>query len=71
MIFEIFKQINWIAVLVGTVGYFMLGAVWYSFLFQKQWIEYTGIKMEDGNSKKEFLLSCLGHLCSYIICSWK
>jgi amino acid transporter len=30
----------------------MLGAVWYSFLFQKKWIEYTGIKMEDGNSKK-------------------
>jgi hypothetical protein len=52
MISQIFKEINWIAVLVGAVGYFMLGAVWYSFLFQKKWIEYTGIKMEEGNSKK-------------------
>lgn len=52
MITEIFKEINWIAVLVGSIGYFMLGALWYSFLFQKQWIAYTGIKMDEENAKK-------------------
>ncbi len=52
MITEVFKDINWLAVLVGAIGYFMLGAVWYSFLFQKKWMEYTGIKMEPENSKK-------------------
>ncbi len=36
MISEILKDINWIAVLVGAIGYFMLGAIWYSFLFQKK-----------------------------------
>ena len=52
MITEIFKEINWIAVLVGTIGYFMLGAIWYSFLFKNKWIEYSGINMEDPNLKK-------------------
>ena len=49
MMMQIFKDINWIAVLIGAVGYFMLGALWYSFLFQKQWITYQGISMEDMN----------------------
>ena len=52
MITEIFKDINWIAVLVGALGYFMLGAIWYSFLFKNQWIAYSGINMEDPNLKK-------------------
>ena len=49
MITEVFKEINWIAVLVGTIGYFMLGAIWYSFLFKNQWIAYQGITAEDMN----------------------
>ena len=52
MITEVFQDINWIAVLVGTIGYFMLGAIWYSFLFKNKWIEYSGINMEDPNLKK-------------------
>jgi hypothetical protein len=47
MITAIFKEINWIAVLVGTIGYFILGALWYSFLFKDKWIAYQGITMED------------------------
>ena len=52
MIMQIFKDINWIAVLAGTIGYFMLGALWYSFLFQKKWIAYNKIDMNDPNGKK-------------------
>ena len=52
MLMEIFKEINWIAVLVGTLGYFFLGAIWYSFLFQKKWIAYNKIDMSDPNDKK-------------------
>lgn len=47
MIIEVFKQINWLSVLIATVAYFALGAIWYSFLFQKKWIAYQGISMED------------------------
>lgn len=52
MITEVFKEINWLAVLAGTVGYFMLGAIWYSFLFKNQWIAYNKIVMDDPNAKK-------------------
>jgi hypothetical protein len=45
-------NINWLAVLVGTIGYFMLGALWYSFLFQKKWIEYSRVDVSDPNMKK-------------------
>jgi len=46
-----FSDINWLAILVGTVAYFMLGAIWYSFLFQKQWIRYHNINVADENMK--------------------
>ncbi len=52
MITEIFKNINWLAVLAGTLGYFALGAIWYSFLFQKKWIAYNKIDMSDPGGKK-------------------
>src|SRR5215212_2901801 len=52
MIIEIFKEINWIAVLVGTIGYFMLGAIWYSFLFKNQWIAYNKIVIDNPDAKK-------------------
>jgi hypothetical protein len=52
MITEVFKDINWIAVLVGAIGYFALGAIWYSFLFQKKWIALSGINMDAPNAKK-------------------
>jgi hypothetical protein len=48
----IFSQINWIAVLVGAIGYFLLGALWYSFLFQKKWMAYTAVSMTDDSAKK-------------------
>ena len=52
MITEIFKDINWIAVLVGALGYFFLGAIWYSFLFKNQWIAYNKIVTDNADAKK-------------------
>ena len=49
---EFLSNLNWLHILVATVAYFMLGAVWYSFLFQKKWIEYQGIDMNNPNAKK-------------------
>jgi Protein of unknown function (DUF1761) len=49
---ELFEDFNWLAVLVGAVGYFALGAIWYSFLFQKKWIAYNNINMDDPSNKK-------------------
>ena len=48
----VFSEMNWLAVLVGAIAYFALGAIWYSFLFQKQWIAYQGIDVNDPEMKK-------------------
>lgn len=48
----IFSQLPWLQILVATVAYFSLGAIWYSFLFQKQWIAYHGIDMSNPDAKK-------------------
>lgn len=46
------SDLNWLHVLVAALGYFALGAIWYSFLFQKKWIEYQGIDMNNPDGKK-------------------
>ena len=69
MIMEIFKDINWIAVFVGAIGYFMLGALWYSFLFQKKWIAYNKIDMNDPNGKKGVGAIMFASFVMMFICS--
>ena len=49
---EIFSHLNWLAVLVAAVAYFLVGAVWYSVLFRNAWIKATAVKMDDPNAKK-------------------
>ncbi len=50
---EFIKNINWIAVLCGALGYFALGAIWYSkILFSKQWLILTKINPKDPNATK-------------------
>ncbi len=48
----IFSNINWLAVLVAAIAYFALGALWYSPLFGKKWIEYQKIDMNAPDIKK-------------------
>ena len=49
---EFLSNLNWLHILVATIAYFMLGAIWYSFLFSKKWIEYQGIDMNNPDAKK-------------------
>ncbi len=50
---EFINDLNWIAILCGALGYFMLGALWYSkLLFAPKWIELTKIDMNDPNARK-------------------
>ena len=46
------SNLNWLHILVATIAYFGLGAIWYSFLFQKKWIAYQNIDMSNPDAKK-------------------
>ena len=50
---QIFSDVNWLAILVATIAYFMLGAVWYSkALFGTKWAAVVGLDMTDPNKSK-------------------
>jgi len=49
---DLFSQVNWLAVLVGALAYFFLGAIWYSALFRSAWIKATGVNANDPNARK-------------------
>lgn len=49
---DLISQINWLAVIVGGLAYFVLGALWYSLLFKNAWVRLSGINMNDPNIKK-------------------
>jgi hypothetical protein len=67
MLTAVLKEINWIAVLVAAISYFALGALWYSFLFQKKWIEYTGVNVNDENAKKGMVAIMFGSFIMMLI----
>lgn len=49
----IFSNLNWLAIAVAAVAYFMLGAVWYSkALFGSKWASLVGLNMNDADKKK-------------------
>jgi hypothetical protein len=50
---EIFSLVNWLAVLVSALAYFMLGALWYSkALFGTKWAQLVGMDMNDPEKGK-------------------
>ncbi|HEY0432841.1 MAG TPA: DUF1761 domain-containing protein [Chitinophagaceae bacterium] len=65
---DLFSNLNWLAVLVGSLGYFILGAVWYSALFRNQWMKAVGITM-DGNSSKGLGGILVASFVTVLICS--
>jgi len=55
-----FKDLNYLAILIGAVAYWLVGALWYSpVLFGKRWQELTGVTAENAASP---MLTYLGGL---------
>lgn len=49
----LFSQINWLAVLVAGIVYFMIGGLWYSkFLFGNRWATLLNIDMSNPEKNK-------------------
>ena len=67
---EFLSSLNWLHILVATIAYFMLGAVWYSFLFQKKWIQYQNIDMSNPDGKKGVgAIMVLSFVGFFVICA--
>ena len=52
-----FANVNWIAVIVGTVAAFLVGWLWYSpKLFGKGWAEGSGVELGSAQSMPVFAM---------------
>jgi hypothetical protein len=61
-------HLDWLHVLVATLAYFALGAIWYSFLFQKQWIHYQKIDTSNPDAKKGAgMIMLVGFIWTFIM----
>lgn len=50
---DLFSHINWLAVIVAGIAYFLLGGLWYSkALFGSKWASLQKIDMNDPTMKK-------------------
>lgn len=43
MSFDVLGDVNWLAILVAAITWFIIGALWYGPLFGKAWMASTGI----------------------------
>lgn len=65
---ELLSDINWLAVLVATLAYFILGAIWYSkALFAPKWAKLVGIQMNSEASKKGLGAMMMGSFILIIV----
>src|SRR5262245_24082072 len=50
---QVFSEINWWAILVAAIAYFILGALWYSkVLFGTKWAQLTKLDMNNPELRK-------------------
>src|SRR5687767_11618216 len=60
-------DVNWLAVLAGTVAHQMIGALWYAGLFRKTWLDAMGMtqeQIEEGAGGSSGL--AFGAVCSLV-----
>jgi hypothetical protein len=64
---EILSNLNWLHILVATIAYFALGAIWYGPLFSKPWIKGHGINVNDPEMKKGVAAIMIGSFVFFFI----
>jgi len=61
-------RINYLAVVVAAVVYWLLGALWYGVLFAKQWMALMGISKEQAEQQGQSAIPyVVAFLCGLVI----
>jgi hypothetical protein len=55
-IMEHLSHLNWLAIGVSAVAYFVLGSLWFGLLFGKKWMSLARVNPEDGKGKMGMLM---------------
>jgi hypothetical protein len=64
-----FAGVNYLAVFVAAIAGFAIGALWYSFLFARMWMEAIGIteaEIRERRSPMPFVVAII----AYVIMAW-
>lgn len=66
---DFFSHVNWLAVVVATLAYFIIGALWYSkILFAPAWMADHKLSPPSDDAKKKLPMLMLGSLVmSFIV----
>jgi hypothetical protein len=63
-----FSTLNWLAIIVSTLTFFGLGAIWYSpLMFGKMWMKETGVTNEKAKQANMAKIMGLTALFSFIM----
>lgn len=71
MLFDVLQDVSWLAIVIGTIGYQVLGAVWYGPLFGSTWVKAMGYENTEDIHKSEnpttgYILTTIGSLIAVI-----
>jgi hypothetical protein len=61
------SSINWLAVVVATLAFYAIGALWYSVLFGKTWMKEVNITKDDAKKVNMAKIMSLTLLLSLIM----
>jgi len=62
-----FHPLNNLAILVSAIILWVLGAIWYSALFAKPWMELVGVKREPGKRDGMLLGMTASFICDLVL----
>lgn len=60
-------KINYAAVAIAAAVMFFVGYLWYSVLFQAQWMAYTGVTMDQQMSGTQMAMTFGGSFLAYLV----
>jgi hypothetical protein len=61
------SNLNYVHILVASIVYFIIGALWYSLLFGKIWMKLLGITGNEDDKKKMPMIFSVTFVLNFII----